>query len=491
MIRLICQGFFSRLDVLESKISPNYKQSLEKYILTNYSNESKRSDVHLALSYYLAHLTNNGYSRQYIYDVASDVFFTEDISRASHHKIFQFFEHFDLSNAKFEVYFQLDDLALSYLKDVYSITHVPDDDIPPAVNAGFVLSGLPIDIGKNFVRVEKRARDMFSAARDVSDEIGSISAVCVLSAWEFELPLPRDFCVYAKRKKQARGYTIDSVDSGGSMKIGKHPARGIKDSKLDVKQIKDHFDTGSVERIHNSLSTVHSAMEDKNYDSRLISIWSAFETILISPPSSTSRITHYVDVVAPCVIARYCERNILSLYNFLVIHHRKDFIKYLEEIEKTVGSSRYIQFASLLFDNKFDHIRIEFEKYSKTHPLLSYRISNIIDKFSTPEKYTESLKLHRERIEWHLHRIYRARNQLVHAGRAPPYLEVLTINAFEYYRNAVRFIIYHGAQLGGMNDIDTVVESIGLKYQGHISYVNSLKSLKKFSSGTIARVFAL
>ncbi|MNT62639.1 hypothetical protein D3C72_2003770 [compost metagenome] len=52
-------------------------------------------------------------------------------------------------------------------------------------------------------------------------------------------------------------------------------------------------------------------------------------------------------------------------------------------------------------------------------------------------------------------------------------------------------MIYHSTQLGGMNDIDTVVESIGLRYQGHIAYVNSLKSLKKFSSGTIAKVFAL
>ena len=296
---------FSRLDVLESKISPNYKNSLQSYILANYLNASKRNDVHLAISYYLAHLSNNGYSRQYIYDVATDVFFTEDISRASHQKIIFFFDNFDFSDAKFEVYFQLDDLALSYLKDVYDLTHIPDDEVPPAVTSGFVLSGLSIDTKKQFARVEKRARDMFSAARDVSDEIGSISSVCVLSAWEFELPLPRDFCVYAKRKKQARGYTVDSVDAGGSMKIAKHPARGVKDSKLDVKQIRDHFDRDSVERIHNSLSTVYSALEDKNYDSRLISIWSSFEALLSPPPSNTARIAHYVDVVAPCVIARY------------------------------------------------------------------------------------------------------------------------------------------------------------------------------------------
>ncbi|MFK0300298.1 hypothetical protein ACIQTU_13890 [Brevundimonas sp. NPDC090276] len=480
---------YSKLDVLSAKISHDYKSKLETFILANYNIASNRSLTISAICHYLAFLVNNKYSRQYIYDTADEIFFLEDVGRATNVKIREFFNKFDLKDYKYEVYFQVDALAEPYLKDVYNLTVVSASDVPVAVIASYVMGGLKIHAVNKFARVDKKAKDMFTAARQTYDEMTSISSVSVISAWDFSLPLPKEFCSYYKRNQTARAYSINVIDGGSSVKIARSHARGVRESKSDTNNIRNNFDSRSIERLHNSISTVSSALETNSYDSRLISIWSSFESLLSPPPSKSVRILHYIDIVSPCILAKYPERSLNSLYNALIISNRSVFVKLLDDISKDVGANNSLQLTSLLFDEKYKEKLEALKKSLASYPLLLHRLEVIHDKFSTPERYVESLSSHKERVDWQLNRIYRARNQLVHAGRAPAYLEALTVNSFEYYRNAVRHIIGHGTRLGGINDVDTVVESVGLNYAGQLSYVTNLKSAKKFTTITLQKVF--
>lgn len=482
---------YSKLDVLSAKISSSYKNRLEEYIVNNYRIAANRAQTLLAVSFYLSHLINNNYSRQYISDTADEVFFLEDIGRATSVKLREFFDKFDLKDSKYDVYFQIDDLAVSYLKDVYNLVVVEESAIPPAVIAAYVMSGLSIDINMNFACVRKKAKDMFSAARQTYDEITSITSVSILSAWDFSISRPTQFCSFMSRRKIARAYSINVIDGGSSIKIAKSQARGIRESKADNNNIQNYFDERSIERINNSISTVYSALESNTYDSRLISIWSSFEALLSSPSSRSVRILHYIEIVSPCIVSSYPERCILIVYNMLILTNRVTLISLLDEIATDVGENRYLQFVSMLYNDKYMDKFLALKKGIKSYPLLLYRLESLKEKFSNPDKYVNAIALHKERVDWQLSRIYRARNQLVHAGRAPAYLEALTINAFEYYRNAVRNILVHAKGLGEQNDVDTVVESIGLNHSGHISFVNGLKSCKKFTTETLPLVFLL
>lgn len=179
----------------------------------------------------------------------------------------------------------------------------------------------------------------------------------------------------------------------------------------------------------------------------------------------------------------------IYVYNAIVIGNRSEFIKILDRIEGIEDDNRLLQFIALLLVEDNDDLYQELLRLIASNPILSYRIIQLRDKFLTPENYINSLNGHKDRVEWQLHRIYRARNQLVHAGRAPPYLEALTVNAFEYYRNAVREIMLRAKRIGRESDIDTVVESVGLAFKGHMSYVLELKSARKFSVKSIHRAF--
>ena len=83
---------------------------------------------------------------------------------------------------------------------------------------------------------------------------------------------------------------------------------------------------------------------------------------------------------------------------------------------------------------------------------------------------------HHDRVRWQIHRVYRARNQLVHAGQTPSYLESVILNLAEYYRSAIVTIVGRAKKEDTKSDIDQVVSEIGIKYGIMRNYFRKCKS---------------
>lgn len=98
------------------------------------------------------------------------------------------------------------------------------------------------------------------------------------------------------------------------------------------------------------------------------------------------------------------------------------------------------------------------------NPLAMHRLWKINSDYGTPKSAAQAISEHFDRVTWQIHRIYRARNQLVHAGRTPTYLESVIINAAEYYRAATSTIVRSAAKEDGKSDIDQIVAEIGIRY---------------------------
>jgi hypothetical protein len=67
-------------------------------------------------------------------------------------------------------------------------------------------------------------------------------------------------------------------------------------------------------------------------------------------------------------------------------------------------------------------------------------------RFRNPHRLSSSLLASRQHLEWHINRIYRARNLLVHSGKEAPYLETLCEN-LHYYVNTVLSRVIHGVSM--------------------------------------------
>lgn len=77
------------------------------------------------------------------------------------------------------------------------------------------------------------------------------------------------------------------------------------------------------------------------------------------------------------------------------------------------------------------------------HPLLCYRLYRVkTGLLANAKAVAQSLKQHRQNVEWQLRRIYRVRNEILHSGRSVPYLPQLIQHLHTYLLVTVQSLAY-------------------------------------------------
>jgi hypothetical protein len=77
------------------------------------------------------------------------------------------------------------------------------------------------------------------------------------------------------------------------------------------------------------------------------------------------------------------------------------------------------------------------------HPLVKNRVYTLRRRFADPKALLKDLRVSSERTAWHLARIYRARNLIVHEGYEDPVVPHLVDN-LQYYLSLTLSRILHG-----------------------------------------------
>ena len=92
-------------------------------------------------------------------------------------------------------------------------------------------------------------------------------------------------------------------------------------------------------------------------------------------------------------------------------------------------------------------------------PLLQYRIQQYSTLFSHRNQLKDFLTAHRKRISWHLMRIYRNRNMIVHDGSHFPYIDIIVQNLHYYVDSLIDVInLYAGRGYSSIETIYTVLQ---------------------------------
>ena len=91
------------------------------------------------------------------------------------------------------------------------------------------------------------------------------------------------------------------------------------------------------------------------------------------------------------------------------------------------------RFAMLLSLNENVNYLSEIKNSLNDYPLLIYRLELFSQKvFIDSQTIYEYLQRHKKRIRWHIMRIYRNRNMIVHSGSYMPYLSIIIENLHFY-----------------------------------------------------------
>jgi hypothetical protein len=451
----------SHIKLILRLIGPSYKSELEKLILGKFDQPNQKIEIRKLVGFYCSHLINLGYSRHYVLQVVNLSFFSEPIRRIGRSTLSKFFRKFDGRIRRFIVLAAVTRDLGGYLQRLgYKIRDLAalsqDQRTTLAENANF--DSTPFALELPTARLDPHeAMDycyqMLSAQRAISYldpygmqvEWGDTMHVTRLRALEGAAFKKTDFLVTTRRPSS--------------------PGRTVRPKSISnyAKNIIQNFNEHSTERLLSSIRTAALARSSLSPENQLISLWSAIE-VLLSEPRDEARIVHYASLIVPCIVSRHTMRQVSAIYEELLIGHRRRFDRLIRAMPNLSNVPRYRAFADLMFLPEHAARRTQLTEALSANPLALHRVWKLQNDYKDLKSASRTIADHADRVRWQIHRIYRARNQLVHAGRMPSYLESVILNLAEYYRSSIATIVRRAKQDHGESDIDQTVAEIGINY---------------------------
>jgi hypothetical protein len=170
------------------------------------------------------------------------------------------------------------------------------------------------------------------------------------------------------------------------------------------------IEQGVKDRIYSALRHLRVGNSSGELEQRFINYWIALEFLFSSPESSETtfnRIKEYLPII---LTSCYVKRNLYALNQYLINNNlltsgdlyweRSDIEQYIDNIDSI---------------------------------MLRYKLKSMKSRiFTTKEKTKEYIKSHEKNLKWHIARIYRVRNELIHEAALTQEIEGITSN-LRYY----------------------------------------------------------
>ena len=228
-------------------------------------------------------------------------------------------------------------------------------------------------------------------------------------------------------------------------------------------------------------------------ETQLALTWSAFETLIGDPLESQSRFSHFADIIVPVVCLNYPWRCCDALYLQILLHHRRTALDALAGAGLAKGDDDLLSFQRFIFYPEYQHLHRSFLGSLSNNPLIRFNLFQLHKKFYDPRRARRSIEAHEKRVRWQLQRIYRIRNDFIHAGKKFGSTRSVGLNGFEYYRTFVSALTYHGADIVGSgiverqkNTLDYCIESMRLAYKVRLRMIEDAATSE---CGEISSVF--
>ena len=193
--------------------------------------------------------------------------------------------------------------------------------------------------------------------------------------------------------------------------------------------------------------SIHSGAIDSNdISNQLLNLWTMIEILISMKRDDEDRINTICSILCAILNRNYIYSNIEQLLQDILkcselkleeIFNSEEFDDSLDEVEKLTLVLTLEKYA-----DKLSQINDSLSEY----PLLQYRITFFSEHvFNSSVSIYNFLNNHKNRIKWHVMRIYRNRNMIVHNGSYMPYRDSIVENLHFYIDTLLDFLIeyYH------------------------------------------------
>jgi hypothetical protein len=418
--------------VIVKKVSDRLKDVLMQKLAAAVRSPREKREIQALAGDLLTELIRIGHSPQQIYFETMQHFFAAN--RMSVSERFQDFIHkFDGKTGKYAVVFRMPSRA-SLLTRILDkrFAYVNEKPEPRLVNDDlereYYADTKPGELLMFFPDIE--ARDPFAAAREAGKRLDALASLVGFVVHRLDVDVPEKFLVYLG-EPPSRAWVLRSPKKP-TLKRGDPRDDDLDESLANTFEpvFLSELESNTRRRIDGALLSHYDGIHAVAANNQFSNMWTALETLVASTADRDT-----ITTVLECSIPLLCRKYLLKLVCAL----RKD-IKHLllspwREAQKRRGSDEpeLCFLLRVLVTDDCKDLRDTLYGACTHNPLLRHRISRIRDTLLSRDLARDAINDHERRVRWHIQRMYRVRNALVHAGMIEvPFIDQLVENLHGY-----------------------------------------------------------
>ncbi len=206
---------------------------------------------------------------------------------------------------------------------------------------------------------------------------------------------------------------------------------------LEVLHSDMHLPEESALRLSRAVRFHRNALLTTSPENQLVDLWAGLEGLLAQPRRESVRIEFFSESLLPALTLGYPEKILTSSY--------RDVLKAVPAAKPVIASvigedSQFSKFVRLILAAEQQKKRDDLIDVLKVNPLILNRVWKVANVFASRNALRESLRRHREKLKWHMARIYFTRNSIMHNASSLPYIKTLVENLHVYVDTLIKSI---------------------------------------------------
>lgn len=448
--------------------SRNYQKILENLMLEVVPNPREKNRARRLARNYVTHLQNRGYSNNYIYPLVRSHFHgTRKINGFNH--LEEFFTNFSGEKKSYVAVFCASDLFLEISSSCDSLGLVVAKELEEYKDL-IGKANFALDIGQVYVATKPfDSVDPHTARKIAETKIETASTLTIL---------------YHHKEKASWSSECLLIDVEASATKKSHPAINTMHKCVDMKKGKAakslnalirgfRMSSQSFAKFDRAVALHSLALTSESQENQLLNLWIALET-LVPSNIGRSKISQINDGIMPFLGLSYFPRLLERLVSDIFIWNKGVIHFHLKDVP---GASTSKKLARVLLLQEYEQKKGELYGSFKDFYLLRNRCHSMESFLKKPSDTSRSLEMHRQRIEWHLRRIYRTRNMIVHSGRTPLYVDVLIENLHDYVDTVMSKLVDFSINGGQANTLEQGFQLAEIKWRAHLDRLKSAEQL--------------
>jgi hypothetical protein len=454
---------------IHGRLRPKYRAALEQRLKELLVENKEKAEIARVGRSWVTQLINEGFAAGNVFYSVTQRFFSSEASPkiSDLSELDAFFASFGPEPGGWNVMFKVSP-SFAGLETVATELNIAISATAPAPTSTFLgekafLENNPE--GFLFAKVSPvKARDAVSARNRADDLLRTLANLGYLHAHRADFRWSPDALVYNAATQwvthldEPTPHVLKRPDCPAAM-VGEFARKTYGILK------RANFDVTSTTRLAQILDLHAAALKAPTPENQLLNFWAAIETLL-PPPSEPGRIAHIVRSASPLLCRAYPVKLIRHLLDTLrgCLPGRAEAV--LARIPQ--GSNQFEKVAALVALKESERYRDELYKLCKPNPLLRFRLFSLFKGLSSAPAIRETIESHRRRVDWHVQRIYRSRNLLLHAGETLPYLGILIENVHSYLDRMLDLVRHALNVRRDLRTLDEALLEVNLDHSAHM-----------------------